>query len=55
MALSCALPSGNGTFWSKGAFVPGVPGITGAAVNADASALSVMTGSGVYVFTLSGW
>ena len=43
-------------FFKSGAFVPGaVTGVTGAAVNVNASALSVMTGSGVFAFALSGW
>jgi alpha-L-rhamnosidase len=47
---------GASVIFQNGAFVPGAAaGVTGAAVNANASALSVMTGSGVYAFTLSGW
>jgi hypothetical protein len=47
---------GAAAFFKNGAFVPGaVAGITGAAVNANAGALSVTTGSGVYVLSLSGW
>jgi hypothetical protein len=53
-ALRCSSNASN-VFFRNGAFVPGVPGITGATVNADASALAVTTGSGSYAFTLQGW
>ena len=53
--LRCSSNATN-VFFRNGAFVPGVvPGVTGAAINADASALAVTTGSGVYAFTLEGW
>ena len=53
--LACSSPSGSHTFWANGTYAPGAPGVTGAAINANASALSVMVGSGVYSFALSGW
>lgn len=52
--LACSA-SGSGVFYSNGAFVPGVPGVNGAWVNATTSTLSVATGSGSYHFILSGW
>ena len=55
-AAALVAAEGAAVFFKNGAFVPGaVAGVTGAAVNVNASALSVTTGSGVYVFSLSGW
>ena len=55
-ALACS-SAGNNVVFANGSYVPGVAGVTGASLAADASdsALSIKTGSGVYVFTLSGW
>ena len=53
--LTCSSNATN-VFFRNGVFIPGaVPGITGAAIMPNISALSVTTGSGVYAFTLSGW
>lgn len=47
---------GGATFFTGGAFVPGaVPGVTGASVLAEHSALSVKVGAGTYAFSLTGW
>ena len=55
-AHSCSNNSTSNVFFKNGAYVPGVvTGITNAAVNVNASALSVFVGSGVYSFSLAGW
>jgi hypothetical protein len=43
---------GAGVLFANGSFVPGVPGVVGATVDAASSTLSVTTGSGVYAFQL---
>jgi hypothetical protein len=53
--LTCSGGAASNVFFKNGAFVPGVAGVTGAAVNANASALAVFVGSGTYAFSLSGW
>ena len=50
--LTCSSAASN-VFWQNGAFIPGIAGITGAAINADASALAVTLSSGVYALSLS--
>jgi hypothetical protein len=53
-SLTCSSNT-TSVFFKNGAFIPGITGITNAAVNTNASALSVFVGSGVYSFSLEGW
>ena len=50
-AVTCS-GGGSSVFFANGSFVPGVPGITGAHVDASTSTLSVATGSGQYALEL---
>lgn len=38
--------------WASGAYVPGVPGVTGASNDATNGAIAVLVGSGSYSFSL---
>jgi hypothetical protein len=46
---------GGAEVFAGGAYKPGVPGVTGAAVDAASGTLSVKVGAGAYAFALSGW
>jgi hypothetical protein len=54
-AGALAASEGGVGFFAGGAYKPGVPGITGAAVDAATGTLRVTVGSGAYAFALSGW
>jgi hypothetical protein len=49
-AGTLAATEGGVTFYKAGAFVPGVAGITAAAVDAASGTLAVTVGSGTYAF-----
>lgn len=50
-AIVCS-GGGAGVVFANGSYVPGVPGVTGASVDAASSTLSVTTGSGDFAFML---
>ena len=50
-AKDAVVAEGGVAVWSKGSYVPGVAGITGASL--EGSAVVIATGSGSYAFTVS--
>lgn len=51
-AGSVTVTEGGTTVWANGAYVPGVPGVTGASLLADVPAVAVAVGSGDFAFAL---
>ena len=51
-AVACTGAGGSGVVFANGTYVPGVPGVTGARVDAESSTLSVSVGSGNYALAL---
>ncbi len=52
-ANSVTVMEGSTPVWMNGTYVPGVPGVTGASVTPDGTAIGVATGSGNYVFSVA--
>lgn len=52
-AATLTATEGGATFFKAGAFVPGVAGITGAAVDAATSTLVIDAGSGTFAFAVT--
>jgi len=52
-AGNVTVTEGGTNVWAGGAYVPGVPGITGASIVASVPAVAVEVQSGIYAFSLS--
>jgi hypothetical protein len=52
-ASAVTVYEGTSVVWTNGAFVPGVPGVTGATASPDGTSLLVTTGSGNYKFSVA--